>query len=278
MLKTLWFIAFFLVTTSLAEVLRTGEVYAGPTKLTAANLGASFMLPEGWRAGLKGPNGPLVLQSVQERERILMEGNVSVTGDTTALLPEKMEYYGLKLFSPMQVKRMRPSLYYRLYQVDGSASFSQCLLYVVLGSQGRAVLLYGFFTPGHYEPMRHMMMRLSNTLSFTPIKALPHQLTNLYMLLSGGHFVFYERTGSYSEKREAVLCRDGKALLQGTYTVANKTSRTTLRKKGRWRLQGKDLVMEFNDGTAEKYRISKEQNTLMFDKAQVFRLPNHTCE
>ena len=269
--------AFFMLTLS-AETLRTGKIFDGPLKLTAPNLGASFMLPEGWQGGLVGPNGPLVLQREEGGDRILMEGNISVVGDPMALLPEKREYYGLQLFSPTQIKRMRPSLYYRLYQAEGSEAFSSCLLYVLLGSQGRAVLLYGFFGPGGYERMRQTLMTLANTIAFTPIKALPGQMTNLYMTIAGGHYVFYERKGSYSEKREAWLCRDGNALLRGTYTVANNTSRSTLLRRGKWRLESEVLVMEFNDGTAERYRVSKMRNTLMFDTAQVFRLPNHTCE
>ncbi len=261
-----------------AESLQPGRLYEGPMKLSARNFGASLMLPEGWKAQLAGPQGPLVLQRESGTSRILMEANVSVVGDPLALLPERMEYYDLRLFSPTQVKRMRPSLYYRLYQVEGSETFDQALLYLVLGTQGRAVVLYGFFTPGQYEQMRQVMMNLANTLGFTPIRALPHQLSSLYMTLSSGHFVFYQRKGSFSEKREVWLCRDGNAYLRGTYAVANNTSRSTVQRHGKWRLQGEKLVMEFDDGTAEHYRVSKHQNTLMFDKAQTFRLPNHVCE
>ncbi len=277
MYKTVLVLLVFLASVS-AETLRTGTIYTGPLKLTAPNLGASFRLPEAWDGGLVGPEGPLVLQSDGRNDRILMEGNISVAGDPAALLPEKRDYYGLRLFSPTQIKRMRPSLYYRLYQVEGSDDFSSCLLYVLLGSQGRAVLLYGFFGPGGYGTMRRTLMTLANTVAFTPIKALPGQMTNLYMTLAGGHYVFYERKGSYSEKREIWLCRDGRVLLRGTYTVANNTSRSTLMRRGKWRLESEALVTEFNDGTAERYRVSKMQNTLMFDKAQVFRLPNHACE
>ena len=260
-----------------AEMLETGKVYTGPLKLTSFDLGASMMLPAGWEAQLAAETGPLVLQSRADASRILLEANVSVTDDPTMILGEKKAYYGLDLFSSTQIKRMRPSLYYRLYQVEGSDTFSQALLYLVLGPQGRAVLLYGFFAPGGYDTMRQTMMTFSDSLGFTAMRALPEQLTHLYLQLEDGHFVFYARRGSFSEKREVWLCRSGDAVLKGIHTVANKTSRSVVVHRGKWFLQDDRLVLEFTDGTAERFRVTKEQNTLYFDDAQTFRLPNHGC-
>ena len=260
-----------------AQMLETGTVYTGPVKLTAVNLGASMMLPSGWEAQLVSERGPLVLQSRSDASRLLMEANVSIAGSPTALLGEKMAYYGLELFSSTQVKRMRPSLYYRLYQVRGSETFSQALLYLVLGPQGRAVLLYGFFAPGGYDTMRQTMMTFSDSLGFTPMRALPQQLSQLYMQLDGGHFVFYARRGSFSEKREVWLCRGGNAVFKGIYTVANNTSRRAVVRRGKWSLQDEFLVLELSDGALERYRVTKEENTLFFDGAQTFRLPNYGC-
>jgi len=261
-----------------SEELEVGKVYTGPVKLSAPNFGASLMLPDGWDAQLVKQRGPLVLQSRSDSSRILMEANLSVTGSALALLGEKIEYYGLELFSPAQIKHMRPSQYYRLYQVEGSDTFSQALVYLVLGTQGRAVLLYGFFTPGGYEAMRQTMMTLSDTMGFTAIRALPTQLTSLYMQIQGGHFVFYERRSSFSEKRELWLCLSGETLLKSTQASANKTTRVKIGRRGKWRLEGNRLILEFVDGTEERYRVTQEQNTLYFDGAQTFRLPNYACQ
>lgn len=261
-----------------AETLHVGKVYTGPQKLTAPNLGASFMLPEHWEAQLQSARGPLVLQSRDDTSRIMLEANVSVIGNPAALLGEKKTYYGLELYSPTQIKRLRPSLLYRFYRVRGSEAFSQALVYVVSGSQGRAVLLYGFTTGGASIDMRRMMLSLANSLSFTAIKALPHQMTSLYLKLASGHFVFYAHRGSYNEKRELWLCRDGTARFKGTYAVANETSRQTFAMGGIWRLEGEYLALEMAGGIRERYRVTQENNTLFFDRAQTFRLPNHLCK
>lgn len=262
----------------MAEQLRPGQIYEGPRKLTAANLGASFMLPRGFRAQMATAAGPLVVQPDAGESRILMEANVSVTVHPTALLPKKRDYFGLRLFSATQIKRLRASLYYRLYRVDYSDDFASALVYVVLGPQGRGVLIYGFFREGGYDAMRQTLLKLSDSLAYTPMRVLPSQTDSLYLKLSDGHFVFYERRGSFSEKREVWLCRDGSARLRGSYAVANQTSRSTLTRQGTWRLEGTRLEMAFSDGTFERYRVSLEQNTMYFDRAQTFRLPNHACE
>lgn len=261
-----------------AETLRVDEVYSGPQKLTARNLGASFMLPENWDAQLQSPQGPLVLQSRDDASRIMFEANVSVIGNPAVLLGEKKAYYGLELVSPTQIKQLRPSVLYRFYRLQGSQAFSQALVYVVSGSQGRAILLYGFTTPGALIDMRRMMLSLANSLSFTAIKALPHQMTSLYLKLASGHFVFYARRGSFSEKRELWLCRDGSARLKGGYTMANETSRKTIARNGVWRLEGDRLALDLEGEIRERYRITQENNTLFFDRAQTFRLPNHVCK
>ncbi len=261
-----------------ADALRIGEIYSGPKKLSAPNLGASLMLPAGWEAQLQGPKGPLVLQSRDEESRIMVEANVSVTGNPAFLLGEKQEYYGLELFSVTQIKRMRPSLMYRLYRVEGSKTFSQALVYLIVGSQGRAVLLYGFLAPEHYATMRQTIISLADSLSFTSMRTLPKHMTNRHMQIAGGHYVFYERRGSFSEKREVWLCRDGSAMLKGTYAVANETTRTTIARRGSWRLDSERLILRLGGGLQEDYKITQEHNTLYFDKAQTFRLPNHYCE
>jgi hypothetical protein len=260
-----------------AEELELGRVYAGPLKLSAPNLGASFMLPAQWDAQLASERGPLILQSHSDASRILLETNVSVIGSPLEMLPERIEYYGLELFSPMQVHHMRSSLYYRLYDVEGSETFSQALLYVVTGSQRRAVVLYGFFAPGGYKAMRQTMLSLGDSIGFTPIRALPHHVRGLYRKIVGGHFVFYPRRGSFSEKREVWLCSDGNALLKGVYTVGNETSRRTLVRRGQWHLDENVLTLELAGGIRERYRVKEENNTLFFGGAQTFRLPNHTC-
>jgi hypothetical protein len=260
-----------------AEELEAGRVYAGPMKLSAPNLGASFMLPADWDAQLVSERGPLVLQSRSGEGRILLEANVSVNTSPLQMLPDRIEYYGLELFSTMQVHHMRPSLYYRFYDVEGSDTYSQALLYVVTGSQRRAALLYGFFAPGGYKAMRQTMLSLGDSIGFTPIRALPHHLKGLYLKLAGGHFVFYPRRGSFSEKREVWLCSDGSVLLKGIHTVGNETSRSTIIRRGAWRLDERVLSLELADGTRERYRVTQEKNTLFFSGAQTFRLPNHTC-
>ena len=261
----------------MAEQLSPGQIYEGPRKLTAPNLGASFMLPRGFRAQLATAAGPLVVQSDAGESRILMEANVSVTGHPSLLLPKKRDYYGLRLFSATQIKRLRASLYYRLYRVDHSDTFTSVLVYVVLGPQGRGVLMYGFFREGGYDAMRQRLLRLSDSLAYTPIRVLPSQTDSLYLKLADGHFVFYERRGSFSEKREVWLCRDGSARLRGSYAIANQTSRTSHSRQGAWRLQGTRLELTFSDDTFERYRVTMEHATLYFDQAQTFRLPNHAC-
>ena len=267
-----------LLTSLQAELLEMGTVYTGPKKLTAIDLGASMMLPAGWEAQLASERGPLVMQSLSGNTRILLEANMSVTGNPAAFLEEKKLYYGLELFSPTQIKRMRPSLYYRLYQVEGSDTYSQALLYLIIGPQGRSVLMYGFFEPGDYDTMRQTMMTFSDTLGFTAMRALPQQMSRLYMQLENAHFVFYARRGSFSERREVWLCRSGSAILKGIYTVANNTSRRAIVRKGQWSFADNVLTLALNDGSVERYRVSKQENTLYFDDAQTFRLPNYGCK
>jgi hypothetical protein len=277
------FRAAFLIMLLIASVLRadeleSGKVYTGPMKLSAPNLGASLMLPKEWQAQLVSARGPLVLQSQASASRILVEANVSVIGNPLAMLSEKMEYYGLDLLSLAQIRKVSATQYYRLYQVSGSPDFSQALLYLVLGSQKRAVLLHGFFVPGEYDSIRRIMMALSDSLGFTTIRALPWQMGTLYLQIGGGHFVFYERRSSFSEKREVWLCRNGKVIFKGQYTVANNTSRTTEVRRGKWHLDGNRLVLDLEGGMRKRYRVTMKENTLFFDGSQTFRLPNYGCK
>ncbi|WP_345970596.1 hypothetical protein WCX72_02020 [Sulfurimonas sp. HSL1-6] len=277
-IRTLTLLLLFLPGILAAETLSAGRVYTGPQKLSAPNLGASLMLPAQWQAQLVGERGPLVLQSPDGAGRILMETNTSVLGDPRQMLPQQMRYYGLELRSPSQIAALRPSLLYRLYRVQGEEAFTRALIHVVLGPQGRAVVLYGFFTPEGYEGMRQTMITLGDSIGFTPLRALPAHAEGLYQRVDGGHFVFYLNSGAFTEKREVWLCRNGDTLLRGVHTVANETSRQRVLRRGEWHLEGDDLLLNFGDGSKERYRVRLENNTLYFGGAQTFRLPNHTCD
>jgi len=261
-----------------AEALQPGRIYSGPMKLSAPDLGASMRLPPEWEAQIPSPRGPLVLQARGNLLRILIEGNAAAVTAPEALLPERLDYYGLRLVSSAQITAMRTSLLYRLYRVEGSGEFSRALLYAVGGPQGRAVVLYGFFNPGGYETMRRTMLSLADSIGFTPMRALPKQMSGLFQRIAGGHFVFYDRRGSYSEKREVWLCRGGDALLKGVQTARNEMARVTVSRRGTWRLEDGNLLLEFAEGSPERYRVTVKGNTLYFNEAQTYRLPNHTCE
>ncbi|WP_345985930.1 hypothetical protein WCX49_02120 [Sulfurimonas sp. HSL-1656] len=276
--RTLMLLGLFLSRIVSAETLESGRVYAGPQKLGVPSLGASLMLPARWNAQLSGERGPLILQSPDGSGRILAEANVSVLGSPLQMLPERMTYYGLKLFSPSQPSALRTSLLYRLYRVEGPGPFTRALVYVVLGPQGRAIVLYGFFTPEGYDGMRQTMISLGDSIGFTPLRALPSHMEGIYQRITGGHFVFYQNNGAFTEKREVWLCRSGKAVLRGVYTVANETSRHTLLRRGEWHLEAEHLQLNFGDGSSERYTVRLDNNTLYFGDAQTFRLPNHTCD
>lgn len=278
MILRIWIGIWLFLGAAAAESLQTGIVYRGPVKLTAENLGASFMLPEGWKGELVHAKGPMVLQDTESTSRILLEANVSVIGNPIAMLGQKRVYYDMSLFSPTQVKRMSSSLYYRHYRVKGSDTFKEALIYLVLGSQDRAVLLYGFFEEGMLDRMRHTMISLSERLSFTVLRALPKQMTDLYLRLENAHLVFYERIGSYSEKREVWLCRNKEALLKGTYASDNRMARYVRSYRGQWRLDAQTLSIEVSPELVFRYEVTLQGANLLIDGEQTFRLPNSLCE
>jgi DNA excision repair protein ERCC-2 len=126
--------------------------------------------------------------------------------------------------------------------------------------------------------MRQTMMTLADSFSFTAMRTLPEHMTSRHMQMAGGHYVFYERRGSFSEKREVWLCSDGTALFKGTYATANETTRGTVVRRGNWQLEEDRLILALEQGQQERYTITQEHNTLYFDKAQTFRLPNNICK
>lgn len=68
-----------------------------------------------------------------------------------------------------------------------------------------------FFTPEGYDGMRQTIISVGDSIGFTALRALPSHMEGIYQRITGGHFVFYQNSGTFTEKREVWLCRSGKA-------------------------------------------------------------------
>ncbi len=258
--------------------MEAGVAYKGPQKLTLERVGISFMLPSGWSASLIDSEKPLILKPDNGDAEIIFEYNIKPHIGTSELLHNYIEFYSLKLNYFDSIKNISSHIYYREYDVGNSELYNEAELFVVRGSRYRAAMLYGFYTPRSKVAVQNTLLNISESITFTQ-SYLPIYNSNspLDTLLRGEHFVFYERYGSYSEKRELWLCSDNTMLLTSTQSSVRSNSRVKIAQEGTWSLFDNELLLYLGDSNIKKYTVLKKKHTLYINEEQTFKLPNNYC-
>lgn len=260
----------------MGEELQTGLRYEGPKKLTSPVLSVSFELPERWSAEFLTPEGPLSVMAEDDGAEILMEGNATMVADPISLLSWQKKLYGLTLRSYSGIEQVSASVYRRRYGVQEPARYSDAMIYLVVGSQDRGVVLNGFFNDEMRAKTLHALMAMATSISYAPLRALPRH-GDLALALGNAHFVFYEQVGNISEKREIWLCRNRKVRLVSVHSALMNNQRVTLSKKGHWHFDDPTLTLVLNDDSNQTFQIGRYRKTVTFDGHRTFRLPNVLC-
>lgn len=259
-----------------AQTLQSGVRYNGPVKLDVEALSVSFQLPPDWHAELMTPQGPLSLRPEQGDAEILMEANGTLVANPLRLLDQHIAIYGLSLHSIAGIEQIRAALYRRHYLVADRLDYTEATCFLAVGSQQRGLLIRGFYNEALREPVRHALLAIATSVSFTPLRKLPGQ-RELQAALENAHLVFYEKVGPVSEKRELWLCRDRHAVMESVHSAMMHARRITLRQSGTWNFDPPMLTLEF-DGMTRAFEVSRDDRELLIRGDRTFRLPNRLCD
>ncbi len=259
--------------TVLSAQLEIGATYKGPKKITILDGSISLGLLDGWSATLVDKNGPLIISSDHGDAEIILQTDIRANIQTQELLHNSIEFYDLILDANDQIRPISSHIYHRTYSLQHSKIYTDADLYLVRGSHYRAVILYGFFTPQTRVLAQDTLLHISQTVTFTH---LPPTKSRLDAMLRGNHFVYYERMGSYSEKRELWLCSDDTMMIHSTRSSLNSGTRVQVSQTGKWSLEDTTLYLHIDDN-AQKHNITTNQHTIFIDEEQTFKLSNSYC-
>ena len=111
------------------------------------------------------------------------------------------------------------------------------------------------------------MLKLVNSVGFTPTKQLPTANKNIEEKIAGGRFVYYSQKGGYSTKKEIWLCSN-------RHYIMHKNHMETY---GTWRIQDGKLVFKHRDATESFVDIEAKGSAIYFSGVRVYRLGNRKC-
>ena len=255
--------------------LERGKTYDGPIKLTVKSLGVSFGFSYKWRATLPQKGG-LVLESKEKDARIIMNAKNFSAEEAIGYLNQSIKTESDEmLFPTSRITKLSPTKFHRIFRINGQETVA--MVYVILGSQQRAVVMMGFSLPDSYMQLQSEMLPMANTITFTALKPPLMEEDSLSKQLRGGHFTYYEAIGSHSEKRELWLCTNGYFLLHANYTSASGISNVLMEHHGTWALTNDLLQLNEQNGFQKVISIQAEGNGIYFNKSRSYRLRNRAC-
>ncbi|OQX59865.1 MAG: hypothetical protein B5M52_02060 [Helicobacteraceae bacterium 4484_230] len=275
----LLFLLLTVLLTSLSSVeIKKHTEYEGPLKLSADAYGVAFALPEGWSAQLLGEEGPFFLQKQGSSMQVVMSTQSIDISGVSQYLNRKFEYdSGVKIFPTKLIRQISGTVFRRVYIVNGSDFSDEAVVYVILGPQGRGVVMTGFYAAEDAVEMENFMLKMAVSISFTALRQQSNADTPFAQELEGEHFIFYEQSGTYSEKREIWLCSDRTFVLKSHEAVASSSTRMEIMKKGKWSVEDGSLRLNFSNGVKTGYRLEREYRALLVNGQRIYRLKNNYC-
>ena len=275
--KVLLLVSTLLLSTAVlsAVELEKGHTYEGPLKLTAKSLGVGMGLPSRWKASLP-TGGGLHLVKQESEMRIIIRSKEFKTRDALEYLNLPVQFEpGIMLFPSKRIVQLSPTKYRRSYRVNGIKAEAQ--VYVVLGTQKRATVMTGICAPHESTALQNSMLLIANSITFTQIKPLASAAGTLKKRIGGAHFVYYEKIAKHSEKREIWLCSDGRFVLREYRAVSSHTSSMVTDHQGKWHVDGKNLLLQFYDGSQTYISVMEKNKVIFFDDQRTYRMKNRVC-
>jgi len=274
-MRVIW--SFLLLSTLLFGVeLEVGKRYQGPIKLTANSLGVSMGLPKSWEAEVH-KKGLTLSQDDSHNTIRLYSKQMSLAEATEYLNRTHYIKGGIKIFPQQSVFKVNPHILRRSYAMSGAFGSDEVLLYVVLGSQNRAVVLLAQYEPKDDASIRATTMHIVQALSFTPTLQLKNMIQDLTKRLKGVHIVYMRRDGAYDNKRELWFCSNMRYLLLDNRTVAGGQSRVLHQHFGQWSVDDTQLVLQGDDGLDTLINVAIKDKSLLMDGVRSYELANHKC-
>ncbi len=271
-------LSFFLLTTMLLSVeLKLDEIYSGPKKLTVSSLGISMGIPRHWEAVAKKGEGLLLFQNETKNSMLLTAKSLNLSEAAVYLNEPHYLKNSRKIFPKERIVKISSYIYYRSFTSQGGYERASHLIYIVLGPQGRAVVMKIQYAKANESAIKATAMNIVQALSFTPTKQLQNALNDLEMRLKGAHVAYVKRDGAYDDKRELWLCSNKRYMIQEDRTVAGGMSRVHERKYGKWSVEYEKLILRGDDGLDRLIEVKRQDRALLFDGHRSYELRNHQC-
>jgi len=271
--------SFFLFATLLTGVeLELNTNYEGPKKLTVSQLGISMGLPRHWDAVAKQGEGLLLFQKDTKDTMLLRAKSLSSAEGIAYLNAPHYLVNKIKIFPQERIVKLNSRIYRRSYTAQGGHDRSSHFIYVVLGPQGRAVVMKVKYARTNETAIKASSMNIVQALSFTPTRQLLYAMPDLEMRLKGAHVAYVKRDGAYDEKRELWLCSNRRYLIKEDRTVAGGMSRVHEQKYGKWSVENDQLILQGDDGLDRLIEVKLQNKALIFDGHRSYELKNHQCQ
>lgn len=269
---------FLLVMTLFSVELKLDTVYEGPLKLSVSQLGVSMGLPASWQGVAHKGEGLILSQKESNDTMTLRSKTLNAQGAVAYLNTTHYLKNGVKIFPQDRIKKISSYIFRRAYSFNARDSNQLLLLYIIVGSHNRAVLMTVRYDSSSDTKIKATSMNIVQALSFTPTRILKNAQQGLESRLKGIHVVYLKRDGAYDDKRELWLCSNGRYQLNEDRVIAGGMSRSKETVFGSWSVENSQLILRRDDGLEHLITLTRKNTALLFDGYRSYELKNNQCQ
>ena len=276
-----------LVAPGRAVEIRPGQIYEGGTSLTASDVGVTFTIPSGWRAGLPAGAEALVMERLAGGAMILVMAQEVSEAEVMREMSQNVDLGGGAFLQPLAYPTTRPDgVLTADYQLVGGQVPGQGAAFTRLGKTGVGVVFFAVDTSADQAGRTAASqlvdgVRFSKPVAPTPAGAEGSAPWGDYM--RGRYIARYYSGSGYHEKTELWLCSDGTFHRSGDSGGfgGGASGAFAHSSAGRWSAGGTQpaqgqLRLETSEGVAT-YALSLADGKLYLDGTQWLRGDNEVC-
>lgn len=265
--------------------IQPGQVYQAGTRVGAASLGVSFVIPDEWMGTIPQGTEVFVMQSNTQPGMILVMGDeIGSMREAIGLLSEPLDIDGTNLLQPVGAPVVEDGELTQTYRVVVGGQELTGEAHAFVSPHGIGIAYVAVGPVAQADSYRRLATELAGSTELTTPIAEPagsRGSDGAWDAMVRGYKLHYITSSTgYSNEEEIDLCAEGSfAKTGGGGAIGGRVSGTWQDSgSGQWSISRGELLLNYPNGQVESYEISLDGTKLLLNGYRYFRVATDRCQ
>lgn len=256
-----------------ATVLTPGKRYTGPEHLTEPSLGIGFTVPESWVGALPQGSEFFIMAPADEAGYIFVGADEMTLAEALTTMSQDIPLGNGITLRPTGKPSQDGKRLSAQYAVSGAPQPLKARATTVVGERGLGLFFIAVYPEQRAPEFTGAVESLVTSIRWSAPVAPPPTPADGGFELAGKKLTRFYTGSGYSETQYLYLCNSGQFYhdFNGGGYGWNASGAFQSNSRGRWQVNGNQLVLNYADGSRSAYNLSINGSKFMMDGKRWFR-------